>query len=176
MSITATPPTTQPLPTIGRSVTVAVQLSLTADTDVEPKTLQLLHELAQHAHQVTIQELPDTGPPQRQRDQVTTEEAAHDRVLIHPDSRDAYRGTTSLALTRVEFDLLLFLAENPRRAFTRLQLLTAVWGHTHAGERTVDVHIRRLRKKIGDELPLITTVYGIGYRLHDNALIVIHRQ
>ena len=54
-----------------------------------------------------------------------------------------------LPLTRLEFDLLLFLADNPRRVFTRAQLLTAVWGYEHTGERTVDVHVRRLRVKIG---------------------------
>nr|WP_239131084.1 winged helix-turn-helix domain-containing protein [Actinoplanes nipponensis] len=78
-----------------------------------------------------------------------------------------------LPLTRLEFDLLLFLADHPRRVFSRTQLLTAVWGYEHTGERTVDVHVRRLRVKMGNQLPLITTVYGVGYRLADEARIVV---
>ncbi|MFV2085809.1 winged helix-turn-helix domain-containing protein [Micromonospora sp. LOL_021] len=77
-----------------------------------------------------------------------------------------------LLLTRLEFDLLLHLVENPRRVFTRLQLLAAVWGYEHTGVRTVDVHIRRLRGKVGNS-PLITTVYGVGYRLADDVRITI---
>jgi two-component system OmpR family response regulator len=78
-----------------------------------------------------------------------------------------------LPLTRLEFDLLLFLAENPRRVFSRTQLLVAVWGYEHTGERTVDVHVRRLRVKLGHTIPLITTVYGVGYRLSDEAHVII---
>jgi DNA-binding response OmpR family regulator len=76
-------------------------------------------------------------------------------------------------MTRLEFDLLLFLADNPRRVFSRMQLLSAVWGYEHTGERTVDVHVRRLRVKMGVQVPLITTVYGVGYRLADDAHIVV---
>nr|WP_236718197.1 winged helix-turn-helix domain-containing protein [Actinoplanes sp. TFC3] len=80
-----------------------------------------------------------------------------------------------MPLTRLEFDLLQFLADHPRRVFSRTQLLTAVWGYEHTGERTVDVHVRRLRVKMND-VPLITTVYGVGYRLADDALIVVDPQ
>jgi len=51
--------------------------------------------------------------------------------------------------------------ERPRHVFTRAQLLTGVWGYDHTGERTVDVHVRRLRLKLGTTLPVITTVYGV---------------
>jgi two-component system OmpR family response regulator len=81
-----------------------------------------------------------------------------------------------LPLTRLEFDLLLFLADNPRRVFTRAQLLTGVWGYEHTGERTVDVHVRRLRVKLGHAVSLITTVYGVGYRLSDEARVVVLAQ
>jgi hypothetical protein len=81
-----------------------------------------------------------------------------------------------LPLTRLEFDLLLFLADNPRRVFTRAQLLAGVWGYEHTGERTVDVHVRRLRVKLGHAVPLITTVYGVGYRLSDEARVVVLAQ
>lgn len=93
------------------------------------------------------------------------------RVLA--SSRTVLLDGEALRLTRLEFDLLLFLAENPRRVFSRVQLLTGVWGYEHAGARTVDVHIRRLRSKIGTHVPLVTTVYGVGYRLADDAKITI---
>jgi two-component system OmpR family response regulator len=80
-----------------------------------------------------------------------------------------------LPLTRLEFDLMQFLADHPRRVFTRAQLLTGVWGYEHTGERTVDVHVRRLRVKLGP-VPLITTVYGVGYRLADDARIIVQPQ
>lgn len=91
------------------------------------------------------------------------------RLRVCRDSRTVTRGGEPLDLTRLEFDLLVFLAENPRRVFTRLQLLGAVWGYEHAVARTVDVHVRRLRAKVGDGVPLVTTVYGVGYRLADDA-------
>ena len=53
--------------------------------------------------------------------------------------------------------------------FSRGQLLSEVWGHVHAGDRTVDVHVSRLRQKLGGPQQLIATVYGVGYRLADDA-------
>jgi two-component system, OmpR family, response regulator len=91
-------------------------------------------------------------------------------------SRQVLLGGVALPVTRIEFDLLQFLAENPRRVFTRAQLLAAVWGYEHTGERTVDVHVRRLRVKVGMNVPLVTTVYGVGYRLADDACIVMSPQ
>jgi DNA-binding response OmpR family regulator len=64
-----------------------------------------------------------------------------------------------------EFELLQYFAENPGLALSRRQLLDGVWGHDWVGdERTVDVHVRQLRKKLGDGLEL-ATVWGVGYRL-----------
>lgn len=71
----------------------------------------------------------------------------------------------AVALTAQEFSLLRFLAENAGLALTRQQLLDGAWGTGWYGdERTVDVHVRQLRKKLGDALP-VTTVWGVGYRL-----------
>jgi DNA-binding response OmpR family regulator len=89
---------------------------------------------------------------------------------LDPRARAVLRDGKLLDLSRLEYDLLLFLAENPRQVFTRAQLLAKVWGHVHAGARTVDVHVSRLRIKL-DSPDLITTVYGVGYRLADNAPI-----
>jgi len=94
-------------------------------------------------------------------------------IRLDPRARTAIREGAALELSRLEFDLLLFLAERPRRVFTRGQLLAGVWGYEHTGERTVDVHVRRLRLKLGGNLPVITTVYGVGYRLSDEARIVV---
>jgi DNA-binding response OmpR family regulator len=77
-----------------------------------------------------------------------------------------------LDLSRLEYELLLFLSRNPRQVFSRNQLLGHVWGHTHTTVRTVDVHVSRLRTKLGDP-EIVTTVYGVGYRLADDADISV---
>jgi len=70
----------------------------------------------------------------------------------------------TLDLTYKEFELLHFLAKHPGRVFTRDQLLSEVWGTDYfGGVRTVDVHVRRLRAKLGDHEALISTVRGVGY-------------
>ena len=70
-----------------------------------------------------------------------------------------------VALATREFELLRFLAENAGLALTRQQILDGVWGQGWYGdERTVDVHVRQLRKKLGEALPP-STVWGVGYRL-----------
>jgi DNA-binding response OmpR family regulator len=79
--------------------------------------------------------------------------------------REARVGGEPVALATREFDLIAFFARNHGIALSRQQLLDGVWGPDWYGdERTVDVHVRQLRKKLGDELPL-ATVWGIGYRL-----------
>jgi DNA-binding response OmpR family regulator len=71
-----------------------------------------------------------------------------------------------LDLTPREFDLLAFLARNPGRALSRDELLRKVWGYDYVGEtRTVDVHVRRLRAKLGEHHGVIETVLGAGYKL-----------
>ena len=78
--------------------------------------------------------------------------------------REARQGGQAVALTTREFDLLAFLANNLGLALSRQQLLDGVWGTDWYGdERTVDVHVAQLRKKLGSELPL-ATVWGVGYR------------
>ncbi|MGO1410616.1 MULTISPECIES: winged helix-turn-helix transcriptional regulator [unclassified Microbacterium] len=72
-----------------------------------------------------------------------------------------------LDLTFKEFQLLHFLATHPSRVFTREQLLSEVWGYDYfGGTRTVDVHVRRLRAKLGDLEQLIGTVRNVGYRFN----------
>ncbi len=86
-------------------------------------------------------------------------------VEVDVGRREARVAGAVVALTTREFDLLRYLAENSGLALSRQQLLDGVWGPGWYGdERTVDVHVRQLRKKLGDALPL-TTVWGVGYRL-----------
>jgi DNA-binding winged helix-turn-helix (wHTH) protein len=93
-------------------------------------------------------------------------------ISVDPRPRTVVRDGWPLHLSRLEYDLLLFLARHPHQVFTRSQLLAQVWGHTHTTVRTVDVHISRLRTKLGDQ-ELITTVYGLGYRLSEEAAISV---
>jgi DNA-binding response OmpR family regulator len=79
--------------------------------------------------------------------------------------REARRADQVVALATREFDLLAFLSANIGLALSRQQLLNGVWGADWYGdERTVDVHVAQLRKKLGESLPL-ATVWGVGYRL-----------
>jgi len=71
----------------------------------------------------------------------------------------------ALVLTPREYELLVFLMQNPGRVITRDELLRKVWGYDYLGEtRTVDVHVRRLRMQLGENNRLIETVTGIGYK------------
>ena len=92
-------------------------------------------------------------------------------VVIDEASYSAKVHGRPLDLTFKEFELLRFLATHPSRVFTREQLLSEVWGYDYfGGTRTVDVHVRRLRAKLGDLESLIGTVRNVGYRfnLHED--------
>ncbi|ENL8315145.1 response regulator transcription factor [Listeria monocytogenes] len=80
-----------------------------------------------------------------------------------------YQGELLDALTPKEFDLLYFLMQHPRQVFSREKLLEQVWGYQFYGdERTVDVHIKRLRQKIATETkPFLHTVWGVGYKFDE---------
>lgn len=85
-------------------------------------------------------------------------------VVIDEGSFIARVHDRPLDLTYKEFELLHFLISHPSRVFTREQLLSEVWGTDYyGGTRTVDVHVRRLRAKLGDHEGLISTVRGVGY-------------
>lgn len=87
------------------------------------------------------------------------------RLLIDTGAHEAHLGGTALALTAREFALLKFLVEHRDRVFTRDQLLEHVWGVDHYGEsRTVDIHVRRLRAKLGRDAGCLKTVRGVGYK------------
>jgi DNA-binding response OmpR family regulator len=87
-------------------------------------------------------------------------------VVIDEDSYTAKIKERTLDLTFKEFELLKYLAQHPGRVFSRSQLLQEIWGYDYfGGTRTVDVHIRRLRSKLGPEFEsVIDTVRNVGYR------------
>jgi DNA-binding response OmpR family regulator len=88
-------------------------------------------------------------------------------VVIDEASYSAKVHGKPLDLTFKEFELLRFFATHPSRVFTREQLLSEVWGYDYfGGTRTVDVHVRRLRAKLGDLESLIGTVRNVGYRFN----------
>jgi two-component system OmpR family response regulator len=190
----AIPPNAPPVSS-ALTVTLAIPLTTDAMTPQAHRLLEIVRELVELGQgSVTVSPAPaDTEPAPagelspvrlwtadeaadtsgRLVDPVATDRADPAEVRLLTSSRQVLLGGVPLPMTRLEFDLLLFLADNPRRVFSRMQLLTAVWGYEHTGERTVDVHVRRLRVKMGVHVPLITTVYGVGYRLADDANLVI---
>ncbi|MCG7378329.1 response regulator transcription factor [Paenibacillus sp. ACRSA] len=101
-------------------------------------------------------------PPEDQKSQAIINGA----LRIHVAHRTVTVNGEKLELTPKEFDLLTILMSNPERVYTRDDLLDRVWGMEYAGgTRTVDIHIQRLRKKIGDtDQEKLQTVYGIGYK------------
>jgi DNA-binding response OmpR family regulator len=87
-------------------------------------------------------------------------------LRVDPLAREVTFKGRKLTLTPREFDLIAFLAHHPGRVLSREELLRKVWGYDYLGEtRTVDVHIRRLRVKLGERNRLIETVTGAGYKL-----------
>ena len=146
------------------TVTVAIPLTTDSLTPQAHRLIEAVRELVEIS-QGTITVEP-AAPP-------VAELPSGPEVRMLTGSRQVLLDGVAMPLTRLEFDLLLFLAERPRRVFTRGQLLAGVWGYEHTGERTVDVHVRRLRLKLGGSLPVVTTVYGVGYRLSDDARITI---
>lgn len=88
-------------------------------------------------------------------------------LVIDEVSYTAKINGRTLDLTFKEFELLRHLNNNPSRVFSREQLLSEVWGYDYfGGTRTVDVHVRRLRAKLGEHESLIGTVRNVGYRLN----------
>jgi DNA-binding response OmpR family regulator len=93
-------------------------------------------------------------------------------LAVDMSAHEARIGGRLVSLTAREYDLLVFLMRNPRKAFTREQLLNEVWGWTFGDTSTVTVHVRRLREKLEGDPTLpkrIVTVWGVGYRYEPEA-------
>jgi DNA-binding response OmpR family regulator len=155
------------------TVTLAIPLTNDTLTPQAHRLIEAVRELVEMSQGAVTLDPPAPLSGDGATGEPGDDEAGGPELRLLISSRQVLLDGGLLPLTRLEFDLLLFLADNPRRVFTRGQLLTGVWGYDHTGERTVDVHVRRLRVKLGGSLPLITTVYGVGYRLADDARIVI---
>jgi two-component system, OmpR family, alkaline phosphatase synthesis response regulator PhoP len=97
---------------------------------------------------------------------VTTHLIEYGDLVLNLETYQATISKRPLDLTYMEYELLKFLTQNPGKVFTREMLLSRVWGYEYyGGARTVDVHIRRLRAKLGEEhANLIQTVRSVGYR------------
>jgi len=102
----------------------------------------------------------------RAGDGVRPELVEHAELVLNVGTYQASIAGRPLDLTYMEYELLKFLAQNPGKVFTREMLLSRVWGYEYyGGARTVDVHVRRLRAKLGEEhANLIQTVRSVGYR------------
>ena len=89
-------------------------------------------------------------------------------LTIHVERHQVFDGERQVELTLKEFELLRYLMENQGIVLSRDQILEKIWGYEFSGEtRTVDVHIRTLRQKLGESGFLIETVRGVGYRIGD---------
>ncbi len=95
----------------------------------------------------------------------------HGNVRIDAGRREVTVRGEQVQLAPKEFDLLWELLDHRGLVLTRDQLLERVWGYTFAGDtRTVDVHVRQLRRKLGDDCP-VATVWGVGYKVADDAAV-----
>ena len=101
--------------------------------------------------------------PERRRTE--SEELQHGILTINAGKREVHVGEEEIRLAPKEFDLLWELLDHRGIVLTRDQLLERVWGYTFAGDtRTVDVHVRQIRRKLGDASPIVT-VWGVGYKV-----------
>jgi DNA-binding response OmpR family regulator len=148
---------------------VAEDVGLPILVVADPSSLPLI-ERAQGITDFLLEPLDPVELGVRLRRQVTT--AAADEVLrfkdleLNPLTYQATLDGRPLDLTYMEYELLRFLVENQGRVWSRQQLLSKVWGYDYyGGARTVDVHVRRVRAKLGEErASWITTVRSVGYR------------
>jgi DNA-binding response OmpR family regulator len=101
--------------------------------------------------------------PERRKSE--EDEIRHGDLVINAGKREVLVGDEEIRLAPKEFDLLWELLDHRGIVLTRDQLLERVWGYTFAGDtRTVDVHVRQVRRKLGDASPIVT-VWGVGYKV-----------
>lgn len=105
-----------------------------------------------------------------QKMEVSAETVRTQHFTVNKETREVLKdGEPVQNLTPKEFELLLFFMQHPKQVFSREQLLEQVWGYQYYGdERTVDVHIKRLRKKIAAGEQFFHTVWGVGYKFEEH--------
>jgi DNA-binding response OmpR family regulator len=148
---------------------IAEEVGLPVLVVADPSSLPLI-ERAKGVADFALEPLDPVELGVRLRRHVST--AQGDEILrfkdleLNPLTYQATLDGRPLDLTYMEYELLRFLVENQRRVWSRQQLLSKVWGYDYyGGARTVDVHIRRVRAKLGEErASWITTVRSVGYR------------
>jgi DNA-binding response OmpR family regulator len=115
-------------------------------------------ELVARVKSVLRRSVPDGRRPE-------SKQIRHGELLVDAGSREVHVGEEEVQLAPKEFELLWELLDHRGLVLTRDQLLERVWGYTFAGDtRTVDVHVRQIRRKLGEASP-ITTVWGVGYKV-----------
>ena len=151
------------------TIVVHLNIELPRNPDTLAALSELLHSVAElPGVAVTQHAVPELPYPR-----LSTSDG-DDRLRIVPHSRTVLRDDVPIPLTRLEFDLLLYLTQRPRRVLPRRKLMADVWGIDEPmNSRTVDVHIRRLRDKLGSDRLRITTVRGVGYRFDGPQDVVI---
>ncbi len=93
-------------------------------------------------------------------------------LSVDTSKHEVFSGNSKISLTLKEYEMLVLLLKNRGRVFSREELLSQIWGYDFQGEsRTVDVHIRTLRSKLGESGELVHTVRGIGYKLDEVSVI-----
>ena len=106
-----------------------------------------------------------------QKDKEGSESLEVGDLVINKEEHYIRYKSNTIELTPKEFSLLWHLAENPKKVFRRENLLKAVWGYDYFGDvRTVDTHIKSLRKKLGEAAEAIETVWGVGYKFEAKKL------
>jgi DNA-binding response OmpR family regulator len=94
-------------------------------------------------------------------------------LTVDPAARHVTVGVSAVDLTRTEFDILATMAAHPGRVYTRMQLMESAQGEAFEGyERTIDAHVKNLRRKIGDDPRrprYVQTVFGVGYKVEERA-------
>jgi DNA-binding winged helix-turn-helix (wHTH) protein len=132
----------------------------------------------ERVHQAVQDLRPEGAPPgsaaAERAEDVIGRDLAGEGLVVDLASRRVSVGGGEVTLTYLEFELLVFLVEHGGRVFSRAQLLRHVWGYEHVvGGRTVDVHVKRLRSKLGaDRGHRIETVRGVGYRSAGEARVL----
>lgn len=97
--------------------------------------------------------------------EIEKNEIVMDALRLDFDGRAIYLNDLLLSMTPKEYDLLAFLIQNPKKVFSREQLLTSVWGYDFLGDdRTVDTHVKMVREHLKDYRKWLVTVWGIGYK------------
>ncbi|MDR1878912.1 MAG: response regulator transcription factor [Bacteroidales bacterium] len=100
------------------------------------------------------------------------EQLVFDHIIIDTEMKEVTVDTEKITLTKTEFEILLLLASSPDRLFSREEIIDKVWKETpYITERTVDVHIARLRKKLGKRASVISNRSGYGYRFNNTSKI-----